>query len=98
MRTRVLDRWTTRKRAYRVTLADGTRLVASGDHRFLTERGWRHVVGGAGHRARLALGDVLVGPGAAALADGRPVLDGQDVTGGEALRVDSLEALDGPGR
>ncbi len=97
VRTRVLDRWTTRKRAYRVTLADGTRLVASGDHRFLTERGWRHVVGGAGHRARLALGDVLVGPGAAALADGRPVLDGQDVTGGEALRVDSLEALDGPG-
>ncbi|WP_455606220.1 Rv2578c family radical SAM protein, partial [Cellulosimicrobium funkei] len=97
VRTRVLDRWTTRKRAYRVTLADGTRLVASGDHRFLTERGWRHVVGGAGHRARLALGDVLVGPGAAALAEGRPVLDGQDVTGGEALRVDSLEALDGPG-
>ncbi|MGO2043684.1 MAG: Rv2578c family radical SAM protein, partial [Cellulosimicrobium funkei] len=80
-----------------MTLADGTRLVASGDHRFLTERGWRHVVGGAGHRARLALGDVLVGPGAAALAEGRPVLDGQDVTGGEALRVDSLEALDGPG-
>ncbi|MGN6239845.1 MAG: Rv2578c family radical SAM protein [Cellulosimicrobium cellulans] len=97
VRTRVLDRWTTRKRAYRVTLADGTRLVASGDHRFLTERGWRHVVGGAGRRAHLALGDVLVGPGAAALADGRVALDGRDVTGDEALRVDSLEALDGPG-
>ncbi len=97
VRTRVLDRWTTRKRAYRVTLADGTRLTASGDHRFLTERGWRHVVGGAGRRAHLALGDVLVGPGAAALADGRVALDGRDVTGDEALRVDSLEALDGPG-
>ncbi|MCO7271704.1 Rv2578c family radical SAM protein [Cellulosimicrobium cellulans] len=97
VRTRVLDRWTTRKRAYRVTLADGTRLVASGDHRFLTERGWRHVVGGAGRRAHLALGDVLVGPGAAALAGGRVALEGRDVTGDEALRVDSLEALDGPG-
>ncbi|TWG87402.1 intein, partial [Cellulosimicrobium cellulans J34] len=97
VRTRVLDRWTTRKRAYRVTLADGTRLVASGDHRFLTERGWRHVVGGAGHRAHLALGDVLVGPGAAALAGGDAVLDGRDVTGSDGLRVDSLEALDGPG-
>ena len=31
--------------AYRVTLADGTELVASGDHRFLTERGWKHVTG-----------------------------------------------------
>ncbi|MGN7701172.1 Rv2578c family radical SAM protein [Cellulosimicrobium sp. 22601] len=97
VRTRVLDRWTTRKRAYRVTLADGTRLVASGDHRFLTERGWRHVVGGSGRRAHLALGDVLVGPGSAALAGGRVALEGRDVTGDEALRVDSLEALDGPG-
>ena len=35
----------TTKPAYRVTLADGTELVASGDHRFLTERGWKHVTG-----------------------------------------------------
>lgn len=97
VRTRVLDRWTTRKRAYRVTLADGTRLVASGDHRFLTERGWRHVVGGAGRRSHLALGDVLVGPGAAALAGGGAVLEGRDVTGAAGLRVESLEALGGPG-
>src|SRR5690606_9434406 len=97
VRTRVLDRSTTRQRACRATVADGTRLVASGDHRFLTERGWRHVVGGAGHRAHLALGDVLVGPGAAALAGGDAVLDGRDVTGSDGLRVDSLEALDGPG-
>ncbi|WP_251150908.1 Rv2578c family radical SAM protein [Cellulosimicrobium sp. Marseille-Q4280] len=103
VRTRVLDRWTTRKRAYRVTLADGTRLVASGDHRFLTERGWRHVVGGDGRRAHLALGDVLVGPGRHALRDlaaapdgSAPVL-GRDVTGGEGLRVEALEALGGAG-
>jgi DNA repair photolyase len=44
--TTVLAHWSTTKPAYRVTLADGTQLIASGDHRFLTERGWRHVVGG----------------------------------------------------
>lgn len=43
-RTRVLAHWQTRKPAYRVTLEDGTTLVASGDHRFLTERGWKHVM------------------------------------------------------
>ncbi len=43
--TTVLAHWSTMKPAYRITLADGTRLVASGDHRFLTERGWKHVTG-----------------------------------------------------
>ena len=44
-RTRVLAHWATRKLAYRIELADGTALIASGDHRFLTERGWKHVTG-----------------------------------------------------
>jgi DNA repair photolyase len=43
--TRVLDHWKTVKPAYRVVLEDGTELVASGDHRFLTTRGWKHVIG-----------------------------------------------------
>ena len=43
--TEVLAHWRTVKPAYRVTLADGTTLIASGDHRFLTERGWKHVTG-----------------------------------------------------
>ncbi|MBD8077896.1 Rv2578c family radical SAM protein [Cellulosimicrobium arenosum] len=104
VRTYVLDRWETRKRAYRVTLADGTRIVASADHRFLTERGWRHVVGGAGRRAHLALGDRVVGPGRRGLrelagstggaADSARLL-GQAVTGGDGLRVEALEALGG---
>ena len=34
-----------RKAAYRVTLEDGTELIASGDHRFLTDRGWKYVTG-----------------------------------------------------
>ncbi|MBN9620617.1 MAG: radical SAM protein, partial [Actinobacteria bacterium] len=42
--TLVHDHWSTLRRAYRVTLADGTELIASGDHRFLTDLGWKHVV------------------------------------------------------
>lgn len=45
VKTEVLDHWSSVKPAYRVTLADGTQLVTSGDHRFLSERGWKHVVG-----------------------------------------------------
>ncbi len=43
VRTTVLDKWITVKPAFRVVLEDGTELVASGDHRFLTNRGWKHV-------------------------------------------------------
>lgn len=42
--TTVLASWATVKRAFRITLADGTEIVASGDHRFLTERGWKYVM------------------------------------------------------
>ena len=34
-----------RQARVRVKLEDGTELVASGDHRFLTGRGWKHVTG-----------------------------------------------------
>ncbi|XVQ15403.1 intein-containing Rv2578c family radical SAM protein [Spirillospora sp. CA-255316] len=65
--TEVVDHWRTFKPAYRLVLGDGTELVASGDHRFLTERGWRHVAAHAGGRAAagegLAAGDRLVGVG-----------------------------------
>src|SRR5262245_25934841 len=43
--TTVLAHWSTVKAAYRVTLADGTELIASGDHRYLTDRGWKYVTG-----------------------------------------------------
>lgn len=62
--TRVLAHWSTVKPAYRLTLRDGTQLIASGDHRFLTDRGWRHV-SEREQRSRtvLATGDRLVGTG-----------------------------------
>ncbi len=72
--TTVLDKWSTVKRAYRVTLADGTTLVASGDHRFLTERGWKHVTGtmrGGGRRPHLTTRNRLLGTGRFAVAPKR---------------------------
>jgi DNA repair photolyase len=65
--TEVLAHWATEKQAYRITLADGTELVTSGDHRFLTERGWKHVTGtttGASRRPHLTSGNKLMGTGA----------------------------------
>ncbi|WP_286308703.1 intein-containing Rv2578c family radical SAM protein [Agromyces mangrovi Wang et al. 2018] len=35
--------WSTRKRAHRVRLADGTEVIGSADHRFLTDRGWKFI-------------------------------------------------------
>jgi DNA repair photolyase len=61
--TTVLDHWSTTKPAFRVTLTDGTRLVASGDHRFLTDRGWRHVSPAEPHQPALAVGDLMLGVG-----------------------------------
>jgi DNA repair photolyase len=64
--TRVLDQWSMVKPAYRVTLADGTELVTSGDHRFMTDRGWRHVTGSEqGHHRRpfLTTNNKLLGTG-----------------------------------
>ncbi len=60
--TRVVDHWRTLKPAYQVELADGTTLTASGDHRFLTPSGWKHVTGDGG-RPHLVPGDQLLGTG-----------------------------------
>jgi DNA repair photolyase len=75
VRTRVEAHWRSVKPAFRVTLADGTELVASGDHRFLTDRGWKHVMRGGGDepvRPFLTKAVSLIGPGR--FADG-PVFD-----------------------
>ena len=69
--TEVLAHWATVKPAHRVHLADGTELVASGDHRFLTRRGWKHVTGAMGgpqQRPHLTTNDKLLGFGRSAEA------------------------------
>jgi DNA repair photolyase len=80
VKTTVLAHWRTQKRAYRVELQDGTVIVASGDHRFLTERGWKHVTGtmsGPGVRAHLTTNNALVGFGTLGLPqlDAAPLHD-----------------------
>jgi DNA repair photolyase len=68
VRTEVLAHWSTVKPAYRVTLADGTSLISSADHRFLTAaRGWKYVTGaeqGPDQRPFLTTHNKLMGVGA----------------------------------
>jgi DNA repair photolyase len=65
--TTVLAHWQTVKPAYRVTLQDGTSLITSGDHRLLTDRGWKFVTGtdqGSTRRPHLTAQSKLMGVGA----------------------------------
>jgi DNA repair photolyase len=71
VKTQVLAHWSVIKPAFRITLEDGTNLVTSGDHRLLTERGWKHVTGamsGAGQRPYLTVNNKLMGTGKFAAA------------------------------
>jgi DNA repair photolyase len=63
VKTRVLAHWRTRKPAHRVTLADGTKIIVSGDHRLLTEHGWKFITGAEQGRPHLTTGNKLMGFG-----------------------------------
>ncbi len=65
VKTTVLNHWETKKQAYAVRLENGTELIASGDHRFLSDRGWKYVTGsqhGTGRRPHLTTDESLLGP------------------------------------
>jgi DNA repair photolyase len=70
--TSVLAHWATRKPGYRIVLEDGTELIASGDHRFLTAQGgWKYVTGseqGRGRRPYLTVNSKLMGVGSLGIA------------------------------
>jgi DNA repair photolyase len=66
VRTTVLDHWSVEKPAFRVVLEDGTELISSGDHRYLSNRGWKYVHGaeqGPLQRPFLTTNNSLLGPG-----------------------------------
>jgi DNA repair photolyase len=66
-KSRVLAHWSVIKPAYRIVLEDGTQVVAGGDHRFLTERGWKFVTDtidrSSPQRAHLTTNNKLMGTG-----------------------------------
>lgn len=56
--------WTVEKKAYEITLANGVKLVCSGDHRWLTNRGWKYTVGsmcGENQRPYITTNNRMVG-------------------------------------
>ena len=99
--TTVLAAWRTHKRGYRITLADGTVIVASGDHRFLTESGWRFVTDtaiGEEPRPHLTIAEALMGLGAQASTDAPELTElteliGRAVTADTRLQILSIEDL-----
>lgn len=96
VRARVLAHWQTRKSAYRLHLADRTELIASGDHRFLTSRGFKYV--SARSADRLSTADRLVGgPPIGTSAGGGASFDREGVAleAHPRFRVQRIEALHG---
>ena len=60
--TEVLDSWTTHKLAFAIRLRDGREIISSGDHRFLSDYGWRYVRScGAHAQPDLDFGSRLLG-------------------------------------
>jgi DNA repair photolyase len=83
------------KPAYRITLRDRTEIVASDDHRFLTERGWKFVTGAENGRMRrpfLTEGNELLGTGHPAITRKRDI-EGQAIKNDSQLGVVAIEAV-----
>jgi DNA repair photolyase len=88
VRTRVLAHWQTVKPGFRVALANGSKLTASADHRFLSERGWKLVSGAASDANALHSGDLLCGPPTECLRN-----EDEAVAARTGLRVTAIEPL-----
>jgi DNA repair photolyase len=94
--TRVIDKWATVKPGFCVTLQDGTELIASADHRFLSDGGWKHVTGaesGARQRPHLACNNKLVGVADLAAITRKRTIDGVAIKSDARLGVRSIEPL-----
>ena len=62
----VLNKWSTHKAAYKITLQNGVELICSGDHRWLTNRGWKYTTGkmsGKGQRPYITIKNKIAGFG-----------------------------------
>jgi DNA repair photolyase len=91
VRTKVLAHWQSLKSAWRIAIENGIVFVASGDHRFLTQSGWKFVAGvpgAASQRPHLTVRDFLLGTGAF-----ERDIEGREVKGPASLRVVRVEPL-----
>ena len=91
--TQVLDKWSSIKPAYSISLEDGNELIASADHRFLTPHDWKHVIGAETRtmeRPHLTRGSQLLGPGS---GDLQSVVDGGVLQPSGGLHVHSIRPL-----
>ena len=89
--TTVLDHWSVVKPAYRMVLEDGTELITSADHRFLSDRGWKRIARTSCERhprPHLTATDRLVGPGAFGSAG-----QGSPIPSDARVRIKSVEPL-----
>jgi DNA repair photolyase len=94
VKTTVLASWNTRKRAFRITLMDGTQIIASADHRFLTDRGWKYVRGatsGVRQRPFLTTNNKLMGFGMSGTE--HAPREGAAVKSDAKLQIQSVEDL-----
>lgn len=60
----VIAKWETQKEAYEITLGNGAKIVCSGDHRWLTKRGWKYTTGtmnGPNRRPYLTTSNSMLG-------------------------------------
>jgi DNA repair photolyase len=90
--TTVEDKWSSIKPAHVVALEDGTRLIASPEHRFLSTRGWKHVGGGqAGAPPRLH--DLSAGSHLIGLRRGMVPYAGMALRDRPGLRVQEIRPL-----
>ena len=90
VKTEVRAHWSVIKPAFRIELRDGTELVTGGDHRFLTDLGWKFVRGAqadAAPRPHLLVEDRLMGP------DPTRDLASQPVRSDERFAIQRIEPI-----
>lgn len=90
IKTEVLAHWSVIKPAFRVTLKNGVELITGGEHRFLTDFGWKFVRGApedSAPRPHLAPDERLMGP------DPDRDLAAQPVRSDERFAVQKIEPL-----
>jgi DNA repair photolyase len=91
----VLDKKSSWKEAHKIVLSNGTELICSGDHRWLSDEGWSYTANGLyGIRPHLGYGDYVYGLYGLESSEGDGMLDGvrlESPSGNNDLKVISVQ-------